>query len=52
MICLLVALYWRQRPAAETMMIGSLADGYFVTPVSPQVRDRIANRALAVRVPY
>lgn len=50
MVCLLVAVLWRLSPPAETMMIGSLAEGYMVTPVSPQVRERIVQRAAAVGV--
>lgn len=50
MICLLVALLWRLRPAM-TMMLGSLADGYMVTPISPAVRARVAERAAKLGVP-
>ena len=52
MVCLLVALSWRLLPASETMMIGSLGEGYIVTPVSPPVRERIVARARAVGVAY
>ena len=50
-VCLLVALLWRRRPPADTMMIGSLTEGYIVTPVSKHVRARISERAAAIGVP-
>ena len=52
MICLLVALFWRLKPPSETMMLGSLADGYMVLPVSAAVRDRLSERARLMSLPF
>jgi len=41
MICLLVAMHWRLAPRDQSMMLGSLDDGYIVFPVSADVRHRM-----------
>ena len=52
MVCLLVALIWRLKPPSETMMLGSLMDGYMVLPVSAAVRERLSARARLKSLPF
>ena len=44
-LCVLIALRWRLRPRAASLLIGDLIKGYMVLPVSPQVREYLAVRA-------
>jgi hypothetical protein len=50
-LCLLVALRWRLKPRAASMMIGDLATGYMIAPASPNVRDWLAGAAGKRAVP-
>lgn len=44
-ICLAVALRWRLRPRADSIMIGDLVTGYMVTPASAAMRERLTAAA-------
>jgi predicted RNase H-like nuclease len=50
-LCLVVALRWRLKPRADSLVLGDLTNGYMVTPVSADVRERlsVAARKYAVR---
>jgi len=50
-LCLLIALRWRLRPRAESLMLGDLARGYMVMPASADVRTRLATKAREHAVP-
>lgn len=49
-LCVLIALRWRRRPREESMLLGDLASGYMVLPVSPEVRERLRGAAKRVGV--
>ncbi len=51
MLCLLVAMMWRFAAREESMMLGTVADGYMVFPASPEVRERISTAADRLSVP-
>jgi len=40
-LCTLIALRWRLRPKADSMLLGDVTAGYMVLPVSPSVRERL-----------
>ena len=44
-LCVLVALRWRLRPRATSLLLGDLATGYMVLPASPQVREYLRGPA-------
>jgi predicted RNase H-like nuclease len=44
-LCLLIALRWRLRPRAASLLLGDLASGYMVVPASPEVREYLTKRA-------
>ncbi len=52
MLCLLIALQWRRSPRSELIMLGSLEEGYMVSPASAEARLRIgeAARRTGIRV--
>jgi predicted RNase H-like nuclease len=50
-LCVLIALRWRLRPRAESLLLGDLATGYMVLPASPSVRDRLTESARKLSVP-
>ena len=50
-ICLSIALRWRLRPRALSMLLGDLATGYIVAPASAPVRARITEAAARFAVP-
>jgi len=51
-ICLLIALRWRMRPRADSVLLGDLETGYVVAPIIPPARDRlaVAARRLGVKL--
>lgn len=50
MICLWVALHWRLRARAQSLLLGSLEEGYMVVPATPVVRDRLEAAARLVGI--
>lgn len=50
-ICVLIGAMWRFSPREQCVMIGDLATGYMVTPVSAATRTRLAAAALGRGVP-
>lgn len=50
-LCLIIGLHWRLRLRSDTMMLGSLADGYMVSPSSLLTRERLTMAALRYGVP-
>ncbi len=40
-LCVLIALRWRLRPRAESMLLGDRVTGYMVLPASANVRERL-----------
>lgn len=50
-LCALVGLIWRAGPPEASAMIGDLASGYMVTPLSPLARSRIEAAAKRRGVP-
>jgi predicted RNase H-like nuclease len=50
-LCVLVALRWRLRPRADSLLLGDSATGYMVLPASPSVRDRLTESARKLSVP-
>ena len=44
-ICLVVALQWRRQPRTRMAIIGDGQNGYMVTPVTPEIRERILEPA-------
>lgn len=51
MLCLAVALHWRLAPAAQSIMLGDLLNGYIVAPASADVRARLTDAAREKGVP-
>ena len=49
-LCALIALRWRRRPREDSMLLGDLASGYMVLPVSPEVRNRLGEAARRIGV--
>jgi predicted RNase H-like nuclease len=49
-ICLLIAIRWRQSPRERSVMIGDTAQGYIVAPVTDQVRERLKTKAALMGV--
>ncbi|WP_306752409.1 DUF429 domain-containing protein [Paracoccus actinidiae] len=45
MICLLIALHWRLRDRGQSLLLGSLKEGYMVLPASAEVRSRLEEAA-------
>lgn len=45
MICLLIGLHWRLRDRDQSLMLGSLEEGYMVVPASVNVRARLEDAA-------
>lgn len=50
-LCVLIALRWRLRPRAASLLLGDLTIGYMVMPVSPAVRERLIVPARKLSVP-
>lgn len=50
MLCLGIALHWRQAPPEQSIMIGDLASGYIVSPACVTVRRRLIDAARKRRV--
>ncbi|HEY3778016.1 MAG TPA: hypothetical protein VGL35_08150 [Rhizomicrobium sp.] len=50
-ICVLIALHWRLRPRAESIVLGDLDTGYMVLPASADVRERLDKPARKHSVP-
>jgi predicted RNase H-like nuclease len=50
-LCVLIALRWRLRPRAESLLLGDLATGYMVLPASTAVRERMTECARRFSVP-
>ena len=48
--CTLVAIRWRQRPRDQSLLLGDLAGGYMVMPISPAVRVRLTDAARRIGV--
>lgn len=51
MLCLLVGLRWRLSPREDSLMIGTLSEGYMICPASSDVRVRISLAAARYGVP-
>ena len=45
LICSLIAIRWRLKGRAESVMIGDLEHGYRVSPISPQIGSRLEQAA-------
>jgi len=50
-LCALIALRWRLRPRANSLLLGDLTSGYMVTPASRAVRERLTVAAVKCSVP-
>jgi predicted RNase H-like nuclease len=51
MLCVLIALWWRTRERAQSLVLGDTRSGYMVLPASGDVRERLVARAEEVGVP-
>lgn len=49
-ICLLAPIQWMQWPLRSSIMIGDLATGYIMLPVSSQIRQRFEVKAKPLSV--
>lgn len=49
-ICLLIAIRWRQSSRERSVMIGDTAQGYIVAPVTEQIRERLKAKAVLAGV--
>jgi predicted RNase H-like nuclease len=50
-ICLLVAVRWRLGSKNESALVGDLKNGYVVSPVSPDILDRLSKAASISGIP-
>ena len=50
-LCALIGLFWRAGPAACSMMLGDVENGYIITPVSDATRSRLQQAAFRRGVP-
>jgi predicted RNase H-like nuclease len=50
-LCALIGYHWRIMPRTDSIMIGDLANGYMVAPVSPEIRFRLEAAARKCGVP-
>ena len=50
MLCVLIALWWRTRDRAQSLVLGDTGSGYMVLPASEDVRSRLVARAEEVGV--
>lgn len=50
MLCLIVGTHWLLRCRSASLFLGSLEDGYMISPASPEVRSYITTAAFKVGV--